>query len=425
MLNNFRALRQVMHDVRLPRSELDEVVHKRLEAVLLSAYRSVPYYRELMQSVGYDPARDYRGPQDLAKLPITTKAIIKQRGTRAFAKEGSDLSHYFSDTTSGSTGIPLRIYRAPYERAVQIAKWLRVLFLNGYSVHHKVMGLVSPGRVTEGCSVVQRFGILRRLAVDYLAHSPREMVDILLDYQPDVLYGNRSHLDLMALELKRRGIQVRSLKLLIGTAEVIRESSRQIYREQFGLELTESYGSIEMGVMAYETPAHDGLHLCEDSTYFEFLDQDGQPALSGQPSRIVVTDLTAKLLPFIRYDHGDIVIFEGRGDGDVPWRLTQVIGRENDYVILSDGTRRPAHDLRMIVSKYESIVQFRIVQQTWSLFQVLVVADDNYFLSIRDGLERQLQERFSQEVIFECVQVDRIDPDPNGKIRVLVSEVET
>ena len=116
MLNRAKALHQVMRDAKLPRSELNKVINSRLESVLVSAYRHVPYYRELMQNVGYDPARDYRGPEDLSILPITSKAALKQGGITAFVKQDSDLSYCFTEATSGSTGIPLRVYRAPAGR---------------------------------------------------------------------------------------------------------------------------------------------------------------------------------------------------------------------------------------------------------------------------------------------------------------------
>lgn len=425
MLNNVRAFRQVMRDASLSRSELDNTVYKRLQVVLASAYRYVPYYRKVMQSIDYDPNRDYQGPQDLARLPITTKKDLKQRGTAAFVREGSDLSRCFTDVTSGSTGIPLRIYRGPYERAIQIAKWLRVLFLNGYSAHQRVMALVAPERVKADRSTIQRLGILRRLTVDY-DRPCRELVDILLAYRPDLLYGNRSHLDLVALELGRRGIQAEGLKLLIGTAEVFRESNRRLYRKQFGVELVESYGSIEMGVMAHETQSRDGLQLCEDLTYFEFLDKDGRPVPAGEAGRVVVTDLTGRLMPFIRYDQGDLAVVEyvDSEKGKSSRRITEIIGRENDYALLPDGTRYSFHIFSTVMKVYEGIAQFRIVQKTRSRFEVLIVADADYIASIRDDLLRQLQEEFPLTVNFEIVQADRIDPDPNGKSRMLVSEVD-
>lgn len=428
MLDGLRylgALRQVMRDGRRSPAELEGLVRHRLGEVLVSAYLHVPYYREAMREAGYDPVRDYRGPEDLARLPITTKADLKQRGTTAFVMEGSDLSRCATDSTSGSTGIPTRVYRDPHERALQIAKWLRVLFLNGYSVRQKVLSLTGPGRLDEGRSVLQRFGVFRRLAVDYF-QPPAVMVDQFLTYRPDVLYGNRSHLDLMALELRRRGIECPGLSLLVGGAEVIQESHRRLYRQQFGVELVESYGSVEMGVMAHETPDRDGLHLCEDLTYFEFLDRDGQPVPSSEPGRVVVTDLTAKRMPLIRYDQGDLAVHVSvRGaDGRAVRRLTRIMGRESDYAVLPDGTRCPLYVFSIVIKKFEDIAQFRVVQKTRSRFQVLVVADPDYLLSIRDDLLRRLQEQFPATVTFEIVQVPELAPDPSGKLKLLVSEVD-
>ena len=425
MLTNVRAFYQVMRDARLPRSALDRVIHGRLESVLVSAYQHVPFYRESMRSVGYDPARDYQGPEDLARLPIITKQILRQRGPTAFVMEGSDLSSSFSDATSGSTGIPLHVYRAPYERAVQIAKWLRVLFLNGYSVHHKVMSLSSPKRLPEGQSTLQRLGLLRRLAVDYRLPA-RDAVDILMQYRPDVLYGNRVHLDLMALELGRRGVRPEGLRLLVGTGEVIRDSSRRLYREGFGVELVESYGSVEVGVMAHETPENDGLHLCEDLTYFEFLDESGKPVLPGEPGRVVVTDLMGRLMPFIRYDIGDLAVFERRNGGEngaAVRRLTRIVGREEDYVLLPDGTRRSAHDFFEVLNRYEDIVQFRIVQRKRDRFQVSVVADEAYFLAISDDLLELLMQGLPPQARVDLVRKDQIVPDPSGKLSRFVSQV--
>jgi phenylacetate-CoA ligase len=131
MLNNALAFRQVMSDANLPPSRLKRKVHERLRTVLISAYLHVPYYREMMQRAGYDPIKKYRGPEDLSGLQITNRGILKQAGSRAFVKQGTDLSRCAGDMTSGSTGIPLRVYRAPYERALQMAKWLRVLFMTG------------------------------------------------------------------------------------------------------------------------------------------------------------------------------------------------------------------------------------------------------------------------------------------------------
>ena len=69
-------------------------------------------------------------------------------------------------------------------------------------------------------------------------------------------------------------------------------------------------------------------------------------------------------------------------------------------------------------------MQFRFVQRTKSLFQVLIVAETSYLLRIRDDLIRQLHKKFPPIVRFEIIQVERMEPDPNGKFRMFISEVD-
>lgn len=424
MLQKVIAFCSVLRQVKFTQRELDNLVYRKLKSVLISAFKTVPYYQETMKKIGYDPTVDYRGPSDLEKMPITTKKDLKEKGKSQFIMQGTDTQNCFSDSTSGSTGIPITIYRSSYERALQISKWLRVLFLNGYLPHQKVMSLTSPARLSEGRLVIQRFGLLRRCAVDYLRPAD-EMVDILLRYKPQVLYGNRSHLDLMAQELKKRNIRVLSLKLLMGGAEIITESSRALYREQFGIELVETYGTVEMGVMAYETSQHDGLHLCEDLTYFEFLDKNNQPVPHGEPGRVVVTDLNGKIMPFIRYEQGDLAVYstnKNKREEHVR-RIQKIIGRDDDYVTLPDGSRRSFHDFYEIMDKYQEISQFRIIQEKIDLFKIIIVSDASYILQIKDNLLNQLQEKFSTSIHFEISLIDKIPPDPSGKIRMLICNV--
>jgi phenylacetate-coenzyme A ligase PaaK-like adenylate-forming protein len=421
MLNNVKALHQVMRDAKLTKLQVDNLVSKRLRNVLISAYRHVPYYRESMQKAGFNPERNYQGPQDIQFLPIVTKKTFKQMGKNSFIRKGSNTSDCHIDSTSGSTGIPLTVYRTPYERSIQIAKWLRVLFHNGYSIHHKVMSLSSPARLTEGQNIVQKFGLLRRQPVNYLL-PPQEMVDQLFEYGPDVLYGNRSHLDLMAVELEQRGMTYNGLRILAGTAEVITEHNRSLYRRAFNIELTETYGSVEMGIMAYQLPNQKNLHLCNDLTLFEFLDNYDQPVPPNTPGRVVVTDLFGKFMPFIRYDQGDLAAYTLAEDGTK--KITRIIGRDDDYAVLPDGSRRPFHDFYEIMDKYDNIMQFSIIQRTRSRFEVLIVADETYLSSIHDALLHNLQQKFPPTVTFEIMKVDQIQADPNGKTRMLISEVD-
>lgn len=424
MIDGIKALSRVMRDAKLPRPTLTALIQTRLKSVLISAYQHVPYYRKMMRNIGYDPLQDYQGPQDLLKFPITTKRTFKENEEREFIQEDTELSLCYQDATSGSTGVPLQVYRNAYERSLQMAAWLRVLFMNGYSVFDKVLSFTSPRRLKDGQSLVQHFGLLRRQAVDYRL-SAEEMTNRLLAYQPDLVYGNRAQLDLVALELQKRGVRPEGLKILIGGAEVIHERNRQLYRDHFGVELAEFYGSVEMGTMAYETPMHDGLHLCEDLIYFEFLDEHGQPVGTGQPGRVVVTDLMRSTMPFIRYDHGDLAIVEHRSDSDGQpvRRIVNIMGRDEDFLIMPDGTKRSFHEFYEIMHRYHDVRQFRIIQKQQGIFHVLLVVDHDYFQKIYEDLQEQLQKKFSSMFTFELFRVEHLEADPNGKFKRIISEV--
>jgi phenylacetate-coenzyme A ligase PaaK-like adenylate-forming protein len=145
MFEQILALRQVLRDQKYQSDKLRTLVRKRLRAVLTSAFEHTAYYREAMRSVGYDPRVDFKGPEDLVHLPVLTKQILKDTDLRAFVRK-SDFEHlddYFCDTTSGTTGLPLIIYRDRYARALQVAKWLRVLFNNGYRPTQRVLSFTS------------------------------------------------------------------------------------------------------------------------------------------------------------------------------------------------------------------------------------------------------------------------------------------
>jgi phenylacetate-coenzyme A ligase PaaK-like adenylate-forming protein len=111
MISHARAAVHLIKNTKMSPEKVGVHVHQRLREVLLSAYRHVPYYRDLMKNIGYNPFSDYSGPEDLSHFPVTTKKDIKQYGIQGFTKEGCDLSNCFSDLTSGSTGIPLTVYR--------------------------------------------------------------------------------------------------------------------------------------------------------------------------------------------------------------------------------------------------------------------------------------------------------------------------
>lgn len=422
MFNNIKAMWQVMHDIKLTSYKKEELVKKRLKRVLISAYMYVPYYRGMMKNIGYNPIHDYKGPEDLRKFPITKKQDLKTNDKLMFLKDRVSNKNLYFTKTSGSTGIPLKIFLSNHELAFRTAKWLRVLFINKYSIKDKVLSLEPPAKLGEGKTVLQKFGILRRLAINLLL-PPDELRKIFINYKPHVLYGSRSSIDLLALELIKRKIKSEGLKLIIVGAEIIHEYNKNLYKQAFGIDPIEFYGSEEMGVMAFETPARDGLHLCDDLTYFEFLDENNNPVLPGDSGRIIVTDLLGTTMPFIRYDQGDFinVKFVTGNNGKSEKRISEIIGRDNEFIVLPDGSLRVSYYFNQF-RQFDEIWQFKVIQKTKINYLVKIAASQDYFAKIESQIKELLIKNFPKNCYFELLRVDFIEPDPGGKLRIFVSD---
>ena len=177
--------------------------------------------------------------------------------------------------------------------------------------------------------------------------------------------------------------------------------------------------------MAYQTPNRDGVQLNEDLTYFEFLDDNGAPAAPGQEARIIVTDLSAKLMPFIRYEQGDRGVYtESKiATGDRQRRIQHIIGRDDDYAILGDGTRRSFIPFYEALDVFPDLKRFRIVQVEPDLFDILIVADKDYFDGIKTQAMARLQRLCGSRPEYRLHLVEEIPRDPSGKIRMLISNV--
>jgi phenylacetate-coenzyme A ligase PaaK-like adenylate-forming protein len=426
MFEQLLAMRQVLRDQRCSSDEIRKLQLQRLRFVLISAYENTEYYRQAMRAAGYDPRRDFNGPEDLAHLPILSKEILKERGTRDFVRKQSfeQLDEFFCDVTSGTTGLPLTIYRDRYSRALQVAKWLRVLFDNGYRPTQRAFSFTAQTQLEAGRSLIQRFGLFRRQVIAYEA-DPEQAYEAIRAYRPHLLYGTRTAFDFIFDVMEQRGEKLRGVELVIMTGERIHAQIRERCRSLTGVDVTESYGTIEMGIMAYETPNRNGLQLNEDLTYFEFVDENGAPAAPGQEARIIVTDLSGTLMPLIRYEQGDRVVFtEGITESDERRRRIQrIIGRDDDYATLSDGSRRSFLPFYEALEVFSDVKRFRVVQVEPDLFDILIVADKVYFDGIEPQAVARLRELCGTLAEYRLRLVDEIPKDPSGKLRMMVSNV--
>jgi len=420
------AFRRLMREAALPADARARLAEARLKAVLCQAYDRVPLHRRRMAAAGFDPRRDFRGPADLARLPLLTRAVLKETPVAELVRDGAArrLGRYYADSSSGSTGAPLTVYRARDERALQVAKWLRVLSHNGLRPWHRTLSLTASWRLRQGRSAVQRAGLYRRLALDY-NRPMAELADLAVDYRPHLIYGNRSSLALLAEEFGRRGRGLPGLRLIVGGGETIEQADRVLFVRVFGVPLTETYGTVETGVLAYQRGTEPGLRLSDDLTWFEFLDDDDRPAAPGTPARIVVTELAARLMPILRYEVGDRVVFtETPGPLGPERRIQRIFGRADDIATLPSGAPLTWMQITLAMKRFAAIRRYRFRHAAPARFDVTIEAAADYFATHQAAIGDALAAMVAEPIRYDLRRVDRLEPDPGGKIRVLFRDFE-
>jgi phenylacetate-CoA ligase len=99
---------EMMRDQWKSLAELEVLQTRRLRRLVREA-AGVPFYAQLFRDIKLR-AEDIRSPADLRQIPITTKEQLQNAGLDEITSRRIDLSRCVAVGTSGSTGIPLRLF---------------------------------------------------------------------------------------------------------------------------------------------------------------------------------------------------------------------------------------------------------------------------------------------------------------------------
>lgn len=425
MLNAFTFLYLLRLDRRLSGdpARIRARQNRNVRRLMKRAYE-IPFYRSRFDACGLTPD-DFRCAEDLSRFPVLTKEEL-----RAWMKELYDTHPDTRDTwdatsTSGSTGIPLRLYQSQREHAWMNANWIRVLMSLGYNPFFGKMITFESSYRTEKKSrdsIVQRFGILRRRKLSEKRCETdagmREVIAELNDYAPDLICLRKNCIVRIAVFAQQHGLSIRHPKWYIPISEMVDEMTVRTLSRTFGPNLVDAYGSDETGSCLIRHAGSSRFVVCSDTHVVNVYDQDNHLADNG---RVIITPLFKTDFPIINYDIGD----EASSYMENGLRyVTKIHGRLNDLVKHENGDETSVLELRKIPNGISGIAQFRYVQESFHDLRVELVPDPEDTTHSRDEIEtffrKQLAALYGDEFRVRIQWLDAIPPDPNGKLRCFV-----
>lgn len=408
--------------------EVDLDQTHRLGRLLAHAGANCPFHRERFRDAGFDPA-GFSSLDDLQALPLTTKDDIREN-LDSMTAQGVDPAGLVSMTTSGSTGVPLRLRMNEESRQWKRACAIRHDMWTGWKPGERVGAAWGNPDCAKNWRLWLRNALLtRHIPLDTLDMDEDAMLRFnarLLSGRPTLLFGHAHSLYLFAAFIKRAGLPTVVPKGVISTAMVLHGFERAAIERVFQAKVFNRYGCEEASLIASECEAHEGLHVNRDTLVVEIVDRDGKRVPPGTPGAVAVTDLTNTAMPLIRYKVGDVAIMK-----DAPCScgrsyplLSSIEGRMADYVRTPDGRYISGISLtENFAMALEGVKQLQIVQERLDMLRFRIVPENGFGESHRLSLARLVRERFGQSMKHEAEIVESIQSETSGKYRFCISKL--
>ncbi len=310
---------------------------ERLKWTLRHVYDNVPHYWKKFDAAGVHPDK-LNSLDDLAKFPFTTKADLRDNypfGMFAVPMEQIVRTH----ASSGTTGKPTVV---GYTKG-DIDRWAdlvaRSIRASGGRAGMRVHVSYGYGLFTGGLGAHSGAPRLGCMAIPVSGGMTERQVQLICDFQPDIIMVTPSYMLAILDEFRRQGLDPRASSLKVGIfgAEPWTNAMRQEIEQTFDMHAIDIYGLSEVmgpGVANECVETKDGLHIWEDHFYPEIIDPvTGKVLPDGERGELVITTLTREAMPVIRYRTRDLTRLLP-GTARSMRRIEKVTGRSDDMMIV-------------------------------------------------------------------------------------------
>lgn len=421
---------RLLRHARARREQIVAFQTKRLRQLVAHAYDRVPLYRELFDRHSVRP-EDIRTIEDLARLPIVSRAEIQAAEVSQIVARGVDADRLIVRKTSGSSGRPLCIRRTWAEQRTLGLLRFRTMHLMGCRATDKHVAVMIPHPRPRGDKQLPQralaaLGLYQTQVIDCMQDPERILAELRLA-RPDLLTalpGVLSRIAGVATAEDRQRIRPR---LIFTGGEVLTPQMRRQITQAFASPLCDTYAAHEFYLIAWQCPTTGQMHTCDDGLIVEVL-KDGEPVAEGERGELVATNLHSFAMPLIRYRLGDIVT---RGApvcacGQPFGTIHQIQGRMIDYFPLPDG--RLVHPFEIVGTLpigQSWLREYQFLQETEARVVLRLVASPVPPALALETIAAGVRKLLGPGVAFEMRLVDRIPLEVTGKFRVARSLVRS
>ena len=310
----------------------------RLNETLALAQARSPFYRRLFAGL----PETLSSLADLRRFPFTTPDDIRRNPLQFVCVSQDEIQRVVTLQTSGTSGQPKRFFFTAEDQELTVD-----FFGVGMSTLTRPGDRVLiflPGELPGSVGDLLRLGLQRqgRQPIPYgPVRDPLQALDMIDNTKADCLVG--APVQVLGLARRWQPGRHKPRSVLLSTDYVPRAIVDAL-EKIWGCDVFNHYGTTEMGLGGgVECEAHDGYHLREADLYFEIVDpRTGDPVVDGEYGEVVVSTLTRRGMPILRYRIGDRSRFLPGACpcGTLLRRMETISGRYEGFVPVDDGLLR-------------------------------------------------------------------------------------
>ena len=292
--------------------EKEQLKLERLQSTLNRAYKNVPFHRNRFLENNLSP-QDIVSLGDLARLPFMNRAHL---GTHypygLFAVPLRDIVRIHtapgtgtSPSISGYTKADLLIWRKLVARSYEAAGVTQMDII----LIHLPPGLANWGRDYKDGGEIIGAGVIPNSSL-----SLEKTLMVLRDYKTTTLVTTPAFAEQLMGHMfdEERNPNELNLKRMILVGEPVDKQTVTDLEDRLHVDVWLNYGLSEIPgpAIAHECQNQGGLHINDDHILPEIIDpQTGTPVAKGEKGELVLTTLSARAFPLIRFRTGDMARF--------------------------------------------------------------------------------------------------------------------
>lgn len=398
-INQYKELKEMDNQ---PAHENKAIQCKKMKETLIHAYEHTKYYKKLFDDANVN-IYNFKSIEDLDEIPILTREMIKEYFDDL---QADDIKDFYSATTGGSTGKPLKVL---LDRAsIYKEKAFIYHFWEKYGYDYKCSKLATFRGVDYGKNFYKINPLYNEIQLDPCrinAETVKKYCDKILSFGADFIHGYPSAIDAFCKFATQKGLNINGkFKAVFFISENVYEWQKNNIESTLGCPTAAFYGHSERAVFAEQIQQTE-LYSFNDYYCCTELNTSGC---------IITTGLVNKKMPLIRYQLDDTAqresdCFRIRGHWD-----GMVKGKNGEHISVA-----LLNTHNEFINK---VAKLQFVQQKEGHLQISIVPTDMMTDKTRMLIQKYYQSKTGNALQVEVKIVEDLIYTKRGKYQLLIQK---